>query len=104
VRKMESHPGGNFIVIIASRPVLNTIVERMVRIGERDVKVKEYPATTIEEAIIAAVKAEKDGAVAVVCAPIVAPTIEKILSVPVSVIIPSDSLIRAIEIAAEKSS
>jgi predicted transcriptional regulator len=76
----------------------------MVRVGGRDVKVKEYPATTIEEAIIAAVNAEKDGAVAVVCAPIVAPTIEKLLSIPVSVIIPSESLLKAIEIAAEKSS
>ncbi len=104
VRKLENHPGGNFISIIASRPVLNTIVERMVRIGDRDVKVKEYPATTIEEAIIAAVNAERDGAVAVVCAPIVAPTIEKILTIPVSVIIPSESLVKAIAVAAERSS
>jgi len=104
VRKLENHPGGNFISVIASRPVLNTIVERMVRIGDRDVKVKEYPATTIEEAIIAAVNAERDGAVAVVCAPIVAPTIEKILTIPVSVIIPSESLLKAIEVAAERSS
>jgi predicted transcriptional regulator len=104
VRKLENHPGGNFIAVIASRPVLNTIVERLVRIGEKNVRVKEYPATTIEEAIIAAVNAEKDGAIAVVCAPIVAPTIEKLLSVPVSVIIPSESLLRAIELAAEKSS
>jgi predicted transcriptional regulator len=103
-KNLENHPGGNFIAIIASRPVLNTIVERMVRIGDKDVKVKEYPATTIEEAIIAAVNAERDGAVAVVCAPIVAPTIERILTIPVSVIIPSESLVKAIEVAAERSS
>lgn len=104
VRRLGDHPGGDFLAVIASRPVLNTIMERMVRIGKRSVRVKEYPATTIEEAIIAAVNAEKDGAVAVVCAPIVAPTIEKILSVPVSVIIPRGSLVRAIEVAAERSS
>lgn len=103
VRKLENHPGGNFIAVIASRPVLNTIVERIVRIGEKNVRVKEYPATTIEEAIIAAVNAEKDGAIAVVCAPIVAPTIEKLLTVPVTVIIPKSSMLKAIEDAAEKS-
>jgi predicted transcriptional regulator len=40
---------------------------------------------------------------AVVCAPIVAPTVEKILTIPVSVVIPRDSLIRAIEVAAKKA-
>ncbi len=103
VRKLEKHPGGNFIALIASRPVLERIEERIVRIGEKDIRVKEYPASTMEEAIIAAVMAEKDGALAVVCAPIIAPTIEKILTIPVSVVIPRDSMLKAIEIAAEKT-
>jgi predicted transcriptional regulator len=103
IKRLENLPGGNFIAVIASRPVLNTIVERIVRIGNKDVKVKEYPATTMEEAIIAAVSAEKDGAIAVVCAPIVAPTIEKLLTVPVTVVIPKGSMLKAIEDAAEKS-
>ncbi|MFP4169405.1 MAG: transcriptional regulator [Methanomassiliicoccales archaeon] len=104
VRRLENHPGGNFIAVIASRPVLNRIEERIVRIGGKDIRVKEYPATTIEEALIAAVNAERDGAVAVVCAPIVAPTVEKILSIPVSVIIPTESMLKAIEVAAERTS
>lgn len=103
VRRLENYPLGNFIAVIASRPVLNTIVERMERIGDKDVRVKEYPATTIEEAIIAAVNAEKDGALAVVCAPIVAPTIEKILTIPVTVVIPRGSMLKAIEDAAKKT-
>jgi predicted transcriptional regulator len=66
-------------------------------------RVKEYPAQTMEEAIIAAVLAERDGALAVVCAPIVASTVEKILTIPVSVVIPRDSVLRAIEVAAKKA-
>ncbi len=100
VRRMENAPEGNFIAVIASRPVLNTIEERVMSIGIDRVLVKEYPATTMEGAIISSVNAERDGALAVVCAPIVAPTIEKILSIPVTVIIPGDSLKRAIEVAA----
>lgn len=103
VRKLEKHPGGNFVAVIASRPVLERIEERIVKIGERDIRVKEYPAATMEEAIIAAVMAERDGALAIVCAPIIAPTIEKILTIPVSVVIPRDSMLRAIEIAAQKT-
>ncbi|MDD1769105.1 MAG: helix-turn-helix domain-containing protein [Methanomassiliicoccales archaeon] len=103
VRNLEKHPGGNFIALIASRPVLDRIEERIVRIGEKDIRVKDYPASTMEEAIIAAIMAEKDGALAVVCAPIIAPTVEKILTIPVSVVIPRESMLRAIESAAEKT-
>lgn len=56
----------------------------------------------MEEAIIAAVNAERDGAKALVCAPIVSPTVEKILNIPVTTIIPKSSLIDAIELALKK--
>ena len=56
----------------------------------------------MEEAIIAAIKAERDGAKAVVCAPIVSSTIEKVLRIPVAIIMPRDSLFEAIELAARK--
>ncbi len=102
VRKLDANPGGEFIAVIASRPVLSRIEERLMKVGERTVRVKEYPACTMEDATIAAVKAERDGALALVCAPIVAPTIEQIGRVPVSVIVPKDSMVRAIEVAAAK--
>ena len=72
------------------------------KIGERLLVLREYSATNIEEAIVAAVRAERDGAAALVCAPIVSPTVEKLLSIPVATIIPRDSLVRAIEVAARK--
>ncbi len=97
VRKMSDTPGGHFVAVIASRPVLQSIEERIIRVGDEPVTIKEYPASTMEDAIVASVQAERDGALAVVCAPIIAPTVEKILTIPVSVVIPGNSIIRAIE-------
>jgi predicted transcriptional regulator len=57
----------------------------------------------MEETIIASIKAERDGAQAVVCAPIVSPTIEKILRIPVATIMPKDSVMEAIKLAAKKT-
>jgi predicted transcriptional regulator len=92
----------NFIAVIAARPVLDKIVEKKMKVGDQMLTLREYSATTIEEAIIAAVRAERDGASALVCAPIVSPTVEKLLSIPVATIIPKDSVMRAIEVAARK--
>ncbi|HIJ00718.1 MAG: hypothetical protein PWQ88_840 [Candidatus Methanomethylophilaceae archaeon] len=97
VRRISPSPFGHFVAVIASRPVLQSIEEHIVQIGDEQITVKEYPASTVEDAIVASVRAEREGALAVVCAPIIAPTVEKILTVPVSVIIPGNSIIRAIE-------
>lgn len=101
IRHLEDSDG-DFIAIIAARPVLDKISEKKMKIGNKILTLREYSATNIEEAIIAAIRAERDGASALVCAPIVSPTVEKILSIPVATIIPKDSVIRAIEIAARK--
>ena len=79
IRQLEGS-GGDFIAIIAARPVLDKISEKKMKIGERLLTLREYSATNIEEAIIAAVRAERDGASALVCAPIVSPTVEKLLT------------------------
>jgi predicted transcriptional regulator len=101
IRHMEGSEG-NFIAIIAARPVLDKISEKKMKIGDKMMTLREYSATTIEEAIIAAIRAERDGASALVCAPIVSPTVEKLLTIPVATIIPRDSVVRAIEVAARK--
>lgn len=101
IRHLENSDG-DFIAIIAARPVLDKISEKKMKIGNKILTLREYSATNIEEAIIAAIRAERDGASALVCAPIVSPTVEKILSIPVATIIPKDSVIRAIEVAARK--
>jgi predicted transcriptional regulator len=101
IRQLEG-VDGSFIAIIAARPVLDAISEKKTKIGDKMLTLREYSATNIEEAIIAAIRAERDGAAALVCAPIVSPTVEKLLTIPVATIIPKESVIRAIEVAARK--
>ena len=102
LRKMEGTEKPDFIAVIAARPVLDYITEKKLKVGGRLLTIREYSATSMEEAIIAAIKAERDGAKALVCAPIVSTTVEKILRIPVTSIMPKDSLIEAIELAAKK--
>ncbi|NYT01682.1 MAG: helix-turn-helix domain-containing protein [Methanosarcinales archaeon] len=101
IRQLEGSEG-KFIAIIAARPVLDKIEEKKMRLGDRILVLREYSATNIEEAIIAAIRAERDGAAALVCAPIVSPTVEKLLTIPVATISPRESVMRAIEVAARK--
>ena len=94
---------GEFIGLIVARPVLETIEERTTMLMARRMKVREYPVHTMEDAIVAAVRAEREGAVAIVCAPIVSSVIEQIVHIPVATIIPRESVQRAIELAARKA-
>lgn len=103
VREAEGLRAGDFIALIVTRRVLDEVVERSVQIGSETVRVREYPANTVEDAIVSAIRAERDGAVAVVCAPIVSPTIEKILDIPIATIVPKDSVTEAIKLAARKT-
>lgn len=100
--KEEEKEKSGFIAVIAARPVLDIITEKKLKVGDRLLTIREYSANSMEEAIIAAIKAERDGAKAVVCAPIVSTTIEKVLQIPVATIMPRDSLFEAIELAARK--
>jgi predicted transcriptional regulator len=103
IREAEGLRAGEFIALIVTRRVLDEVIERSVQIGGETVKIREYPASTVEDAIVSAIRAERDGAVAVVCAPIVSPTIERILDIPIATIVPKDSVTEAIKLAARKS-
>ena len=104
VENLENVGKENFIAIIAARPVLDAIRQRVIRIEKREFTIKEYPAATMEEAIISAVKANRDGAKSIVCAPIVSATIEKIVDIPVATVNPGERpLIDALKVAATKS-
>lgn len=103
IRRFYRAGEGEFIGLIAARPVLETIEERTADVDARRVKVREYPVHTMEEAIVAAVRAEHEGAVAIVCAPIVSSIIEQLVHIPVATIIPRESVQRAIELAARKA-
>ncbi len=103
LRKIEGLKSEPFIAVIVARSVLNKIEERRAKIGGKVITIREYPANSMEETIISAIKAERDGAVAVVCAPIVSTTIEKILRIPVATIMPRESMVEAIKLAAKKT-
>jgi len=92
-----------FIGLIAARPVLESVEERVADVGGQRMRVREYPVHTMEDAIVAAVRAEREGAIAIVCAPIVSSIIEQLVEVPVTTIIPRESVQRAIELAARKA-
>mgnify|MGYP004661959129 CR=1 FL=1 len=96
LRLLSEPEDSHFIAVIAFNSVLETL-PRTVDMDGLDVTLREYPVSTVEDAIIAAVRAERDGALGVVCAPIVAPTVEKILSIPVSRVIPTTSVQLAID-------
>jgi predicted transcriptional regulator len=92
-----------FIGLIAARSVLESVEERVTDIDGHRMRVREYPVHTMEDAIVAAVRAEREGAIGIVCAPIVSSVIEQLVRVPVATIIPKESVQAAIELAAKKA-
>jgi predicted transcriptional regulator len=103
LRLFEQSSDGEFIGLIAARPVLDTVQERNAEVDNHRIRVREYPVHTMEDAIVAAVRAEREGATAIVCAPIVSSIIEQLVHIPVATIIPRGSVQRAIELAARKA-
>ena len=83
VRKIEGTDQEKIVGIITSRNALDSI-GRAIKIGNETLFIKEYPATTIEEAIIQGVRAEKDGAKGIICGPIAATTLEKVVDIPIT--------------------
>jgi predicted transcriptional regulator len=96
LRILSKPEDSRFIAIIASSTVLENVPKK-IDVNGTEINVHQYPVNTLEDAIIAAVRAERDGALGLVCAPIVAPTVEKILSIPVSRVIPTASVHLAME-------
>ncbi|MFA5268791.1 MAG: helix-turn-helix domain-containing protein [Methanoregula sp.] len=77
-----------FIAVIAAKFLLDEIEGQEIAIRGRSYHIRGYTANSIEECIIAAVSAEKDGAAGIICAPILASMIEKIVDVPVAIMKP----------------
>lgn len=103
VSRIDGSGTGEFIAVIAARHVMAGVVERSITIDGKEALTKEYPATTLEDALVASVRAERDGAKAIVCAPIVSATIERVVDIPIATIMPRDSVTEAIKLAAKKS-
>ena len=89
------HEKQDFVALIAARYVLEDL-----RFGET---VRLYPASTLEDAIVAVVRAEKDGARAIVCAPILSSLAQKLVDVPVITIKPGSSVVEAVKVALRRA-
>lgn len=94
-----------FIAVVASRPMLDTIGTRYIQFRGHRIHLREYAVNSIEDVIVAAVRAQQEGAKAIVCAPIVSTTLEKVVKVPVSacpIHLCKQPMIKAAEAAASK--
>ena len=83
VKRLEGYGQERVIGIITTRGALDT-VGRSFEIDGKTIKVNEYPATTIEEEIIQGVRAEKEGVKGLICGPIAATTLEKVVDIPIA--------------------
>jgi predicted transcriptional regulator len=82
-----------FIAIIAARFLLDSLDIRETEANGRTFRIRGYSANSLDECIIAAARAEKDGASGIVCAPILASIVEKIVDIPVGMLRPDLSVV-----------
>jgi len=93
----------HFIALIAARFLLESLEMRETEVNGKKFLIKGYSANSLDECIIAAARAEKDGASAIVCAPILASIVEKIVDIPVAMLRPELSVVsEAINSVAKK--
>jgi|YelNatPaOPRAMG01_1025707.scaffolds.fasta_scaffold07979_7 predicted transcriptional regulator len=103
VDEIEGKAKGEFVAVIAARSVLDRIEERTISIDGKAIQVREYPASTIEDVIVASIRAEEEGARGIVCAPIVSSTVERVVRIPIVTIAPKESVLEAIRVVAKKA-
>lgn len=78
----------DIIAIIGAKFLLDDIATRIADLDGKKFRIKGYPAHTMEDCIVAAVRAEKEGASGIICAPILAALIERIVDIPVVLLKP----------------
>lgn len=78
----------DMIAIIGAKFLLDDIENQTIGTDGKKYRIKGYTAHTMEDCIVAAVKAEKEGAAGIICAPILAALIERIVDIPVVIIKP----------------
>jgi len=81
----------DMIAIVAAKFLLDEITSQTISMDGKKFRIKGFTAHTMEECIVAAVKAEKEGAAGIICAPILAALIEKIVDIPVVIVKPDIS-------------
>ncbi|HPR41215.1 MAG TPA: transcriptional regulator [Candidatus Methanofastidiosa archaeon] len=104
LKRLEDVTDQPFIAVIAARSVLSMYSRNTIKINNKEYTIREYSAVTMDDAIISAVNAERGGALAIVCAPIVSPSIDRLVKIPVITMMPKFALEDAIKRAAKKIS
>jgi len=92
VSVLEPEPS-RFLAIIAAKFLLDSFELKDTVVRGSKCAIRGYSANSLEECIIAAARAEKDGAAGIVCAPVLASIIEKIVDVPVAMLRPEISCV-----------
>lgn len=93
----------DMIAIIAAKFLLDEIGGEIIEYEGKKIRIKGYTANTMEDSIVAAVRAEKEGAAGIICAPILATLIERIVDIPVVIIRPdSKTYQEAIDVLCRK--
>ncbi|HTY15127.1 MAG TPA: helix-turn-helix domain-containing protein [Methanoregulaceae archaeon] len=82
-----------FVAVIAAKFLLDELEGSVITVRDTVYHLRGYTANSIEECIIASVMAEKDGAAGIVCAPILASMVEKIVDIPVAIMKPKASTV-----------
>ncbi|RQD83594.1 MAG: helix-turn-helix domain-containing protein [Methanocalculus sp. MSAO_Arc2] len=77
-----------FIAVVAAKFLLDEIEGSRVDIDGQTIRLKGYAANSIDECIMAAVEARKEGAAGIICAPVLASIIERIVDIPVAILKP----------------
>jgi predicted transcriptional regulator len=99
MRAIDESERGETIGVITARGALDTL-QRTVRAEgrPRPLRIREYPAMTIEEEIIQGIRAERERMKGIICGPIAANTLEKVVRIPVVALqFKEDALLEAVE-------
>ena len=97
INRINRRDSEKFVAVIASPRFMEGLPRSLETGANGPVAIREYPVSTVEDAIIATVRAERDNALGIVCAPIVANTVEKIISIKVYTVFPLDSVINILD-------
>lgn len=81
-RKLEGGAKGNVLGVITSRAAIDSL-DREIEVNGKKFVIKDYPALSIEEEIIQGIRAEREGVAGLVCGPVAASTLEKVVIIPV---------------------
>lgn len=103
MRSLSAPEADITIGVIAARPSLDKISKHQIMTKGKKVIIREYPASSIEDVIISAIKAEREKVDGIVCASIVAHVIEKFVRVPImAVIVEESSLLDSVFLLVDK--